>query len=167
MKYDASTTVRCPECDEDVSVGTAGPAGIIQHQGKKPCKKARQAKEEKGKIRTLFQLGVKKVKALLLETASTSSDKDRPHNHRQSAEGASWVWKLIAELMAAAEWMGLGVPITTESDELSGFGRVRAEAECMDVPDDEIWEIVNPELDRLLGFGKSAVELESIVRRGD
>ena len=30
----------------------------------------------------------------------------------------------------------------TESDELSGFGRVRAKAECMDVPNNEIWEIV-------------------------
>ena len=68
--------------------------------------------------------------------------------------------------MAAAERMGLGVPVATGSDELSGFGRVRAEAaECMDVPDDEISEIVNPGLDRLLGFGKSA--LEAIVRRGE
>jgi len=33
--------VKCPECDEDVQVGTVGPAGIVQHQGKnvgiKPC----------------------------------------------------------------------------------------------------------------------------------
>ena len=46
----------------------------FKHQGKKPCKKAQQAKEAKGKIRTLFQVGVKKVKALLLGTVSTSSD---------------------------------------------------------------------------------------------
>ena len=70
--------------------------------------------------------------------------------------------------MAAAERMGLGVvPIATESDELSGFGRVRAEAECMDIPDDKIWEIVSPRLDLLLGCGKSAMELESIVHRGE
>ena len=37
IKYDASTTstVRCPECDDDICIGTAGPAGII----KKPVKR--------------------------------------------------------------------------------------------------------------------------------
>ena len=50
-------TVKCPNCDEDVCVRMAGPAGIVQHQGKKPCKKAQQVKEAKGKIHTLFQVG--------------------------------------------------------------------------------------------------------------
>ena len=65
--------MKCPDCD-DVCVGTAGPAGIVQHQGKTPCKKAWQAKEAKRKIRTLFQVGVTKVKVSLPVIASTSSD---------------------------------------------------------------------------------------------
>ena len=55
------------------------------------------------------------------------------------------------------------VPIATEGDEILGFGRARAEAECASVPNDEVWEVVNPGLDRLLGFGRSVVEEESIV----
>ena len=67
------SAVKCPDCD-DVCIGMAGPAGIVQHQGKTPCKKAWQAKEAKGKIRTLFQVGVTKVKVSLPVIVSTSSD---------------------------------------------------------------------------------------------
>ena len=58
-------TVKCPNCDKYVCIGMARPVGIVQHQGKKPCKKAWQAKEAKHKICTLFQVGVTKVKVLL------------------------------------------------------------------------------------------------------
>ena len=34
-KYNVSTTVCCPLCDNDIQVGTAGPQGLDQHQGKK------------------------------------------------------------------------------------------------------------------------------------
>jgi hypothetical protein len=113
---------------------------------------------------------VKKVKATLPVTASTSSDNlSRPVQQPAQTErtGCKFGWKLVAELMMAAERMGLEVPIATESDEISGFGRVRAEAECMGVPNDEIWEVVNPGLDRILGFERPVNEIESIVRRGE
>ena len=35
LKYDISTSVHCPLCDNDIQVGTAGPQGLDQHQGKK------------------------------------------------------------------------------------------------------------------------------------
>ena len=57
-------TTRCPECGEDINVGTAGPAGLSQHTGKSKCKKnvERKKKQQKeGKMRTLFDIGVKKV----------------------------------------------------------------------------------------------------------
>ena len=160
--------MKCPDCDEDVCVGTAGPAGIVQHQGKKPCKKVQQAKEAKRKIRTLFQVGVTRIKAPLPVTASTSSD-DWPRQGQQTEterKGCKLGWKLIAELKAAAEGMGIDVPIATEGDDISGFGRARATSECASVPNDEVWEVVKPGLDRLLGSGRSVVEVESIVRRG-
>jgi hypothetical protein len=34
-KYDVSATVHCPLSENDVQVGTAGPQGLEQHQGKK------------------------------------------------------------------------------------------------------------------------------------
>jgi hypothetical protein len=74
VKYNASTTVKCPKCDEELQVRTAGPAGIVQHQGKKACIKAPKAKTEKGRVRTLFQVRVRKVQALLLAVASKGSD---------------------------------------------------------------------------------------------
>ena len=60
-KYDSSFTVKCPECHEDVNVGTAGPNGLIQHQGKKPCREAKKRKDEQARTRTLFDVGVKKI----------------------------------------------------------------------------------------------------------
>ena len=65
-------TARCPECGEDVIVGTAGPAGLCQHTGKSKCKKnvERKKKQEKeGKMRTLFNIGVKKVNVVPQEPA--------------------------------------------------------------------------------------------------
>ena len=99
--------VKCPDSDEGVCVGTAGPAGIVQHQGKKPCRKAWQVKEAKRKIRTLFQVGVTKVKVSLPVIALTSSD-DSPRQVQQAkteCKGCKLWWKLIAELKAAVERM--------------------------------------------------------------
>jgi hypothetical protein len=36
-KYDVSSTVRYPICEDDIQVGTAGLRGLEQHQGKKKC----------------------------------------------------------------------------------------------------------------------------------
>ena len=76
--------MKCPECDENIQVGTAGPAGIIQHQGKKPCIKARKAKKEKGWLQTLFQVGVKKVQIL---PAAASKGSDNSNQAQQPEPG--------------------------------------------------------------------------------
>jgi hypothetical protein len=54
--------VLCPECGTNVQVGTAGPAGLEQHQGKGLCRDARQKREQQKKTRTLFDFGLKKGK---------------------------------------------------------------------------------------------------------
>jgi hypothetical protein len=62
---------------------------------------------------------------------STSSD-DSPRQAQQAEtehKGCKLGWKLIAELKAAIERMGMEVPIVTKGDEISGFGRVRVEAD--------------------------------------
>ena len=108
--------MKCPNCNEDVCVGIAGPAGIVQHRGKKFCKKAQQAKEAKGKIHTLFQVGVTKVKTSLPGTVSTSSD-DLPRQAQQAEterKGCKLGWKLIADLKAAAERMGIQLRTCTK-----------------------------------------------------
>ncbi|KAF8148022.1 hypothetical protein B0H34DRAFT_803153 [Crassisporium funariophilum] len=40
-------------------------------------------------------------------------------------------------------------------------------AECLGTNKDEIWEVVNPALDRLLGFGRSFEDVQSLVCRGE
>ena len=37
----------------------------------------------------------------------------------------------------------------------------------MGVAMEEVWETVNPAMDRLLGFQRPVIEVESIVRRGE
>ena len=47
----------CLLCGEDVQVGTAGPQGLKQHQGKKKCLaniEKKKKEEQKGKNLTLF-----------------------------------------------------------------------------------------------------------------
>ena len=56
----------------------------------------------------------------------------------------------------AAENMGPDIPTVGADDEISGFGRVQDEAQCAGVADNEIWETVNPGLDRFLRFGRSS-----------
>jgi hypothetical protein len=61
-KYDVSTTVRCPLCEDDVQVGTAGPQGLEQHQGKKKCLASMAKKkqnEQRAKNHTLCAISKK------------------------------------------------------------------------------------------------------------
>ena len=46
VKYDITTTERCPLCGEDIQVGTAGPQGLAQHRGKKKRLATAKKKEQ-------------------------------------------------------------------------------------------------------------------------
>ena len=56
----------------------------------------------------------------------------------------------------------------TNRREISAYtGRDDAEAHCAGIlNNDEIWEKINPGLDRLLGFGRSMDDIQSLIRRG-
>ena len=127
-----------------------GPAGIIQHQGKKACIKAHKAKKEKGRVQTLFQVSVKKVQVSLLAATSKGSDNSSSQAQQPATgpKGCKLGRKLIAELRMAAEQLGEDIPIATESDKISVFGQATAEANCMGVVTEEVWETVNPVLDK-------------------
>ena len=54
-----------------------------------------------------------------------------------------------------------------EGDEIAMYtGRGNAEAHCAGVDNDELWEVINPGLDRLLSFGRPRNEVQSIIWRG-
>ena len=53
----------------------------------------------------------------------------------------------MTELKDAEDRMNETIPLGKEGDEMSLFGIEKAKNQCMGVGKDEIWEIVNPELD--------------------
>ena len=74
---------------------------------------------------------------------------------------------MVAELKEAENHISMMVPLGKEGDEISYFTAERARVQCMGVDKTEIWEVVNPDLDRFLGFGKLASEVQSLVCGGD
>jgi len=73
----------------------------------------------------------------------------------------------MTELKEAEDRMSLTIPLGKEGDEISSFSVERAMGECMGRDKDVIWELINPDLDRLLGFGRPAGEIQSLLRRGN
>ena len=118
---------------------------------------------------TIGRSAQQKVQTLLQAAVSKGADNSssRAQQPETGSEGCELGRKLIAELRTAAEQLGEDVLIATESDEISAFGRATAEANCMGVATEEVWETVNPVLDCLLGFRRPLVEVESIIRRGE
>jgi hypothetical protein len=57
-------------------------------------------------------------------------------------------------------------PEVRATDELAGFNRCAALTICATVTQDELWENVNPALDRMLRFGRSSVEIQGLIRCG-
>ena len=84
--------MQCPECSEDVHVGTAGPAGLAQHQGKGPCREAREKKDAQKKTRKLFDFGWKKRKDNDEATNMPSFGESSGSTSRTDARQSVYVW---------------------------------------------------------------------------
>ena len=293
VKYDITMTERCPLCEEDIQVGTAGPQGLAQHQGKKKCLanvKKKKQDAAKAKEPTLFAYLHQKVATqptaidlardverneaegfsrvvvsygttthMRLETYATQhKDQESPSQHEDAGLSAdldldlgsdldrdlnhAWdrdkplAWSTIKvkakvmgcepgcrpqersttpndepndiqnedrTLQEAQDAQGLvqrcarnpqdrpqtALPRTgchkgwilldhlraeighvcevledSEDNELVGYNRDAALSICADVPRDELWENVNPGLDRILGFRKPQDEIVAMVQ---
>ena len=145
--------------------------------------------EKGGKIQTLFEVGVKKAKdvpQLPVPKASASTRKPlavplpiivHPTQFNSSEvmqyegmqvkerQGCPLGWEIIDCLWLATQRVDLNSPVAEEADKISEYaGRAKAEAHCAGISNnDEIWEMINPGLDRLLGFGRSRGEIQSII----
>ena len=292
VKYDITTTERCPLCEEDIKVGTAGPLGLAQHKGMKRClatvKKKKQdavmankptlftylrrqdkalpaatnlAREaERNEVEDATCIVVRKVTTpeavprtytaqhtdqdaqgqseatdpsadLDLDLGNLDQDLDQgrdevepltwssvkakgyksgcgppmrsatPNDVRDIVEvlggtvlegeharslaqshgqiqqarpqatlartGCSKAWLLLDRLRTK-----IGVVREALEDNegneltLAGYNRSAALSICADVPKDEVWENVNPGLDRILGFGRPKGEIAAMVRSG-
>ena len=292
MKYDITTTERCPLCEEDIKVGTAGPQGLEQHKGKKRClatvkKKKEEAvmanrptlfaylrrqervlptptnlarEAERNEVEDAAQIVVRKVTTSeavlrtytaqradqdtqgqseatdpsadldpdlgdLYQDLDQGRDEDEPltwssvkargykpgcgpptrsatpndaqnvvgvlnrtehegeharslaqsHGRIQQARprstlartGCREAWVLLDRLRTEISIVREALE-DNEGNELSlaGYNRSAALSVCTDVPKDEIWENVNPGLDRILGFGRPKGEIAAMVRGG-
>ena len=190
MKYNVSTRFLCPECDTNVHVKTAGPAGLKQHWG--VLVELHTKRGNSRKKHTLFDFLLKQGKkdaATNNLVMGSSLPKTQlafpapiiihplvgpasvPDHHKldlqtQVCKGCTLGWKLI-ELRMAAENMGPDIATARADDKISGFRRVQAEAQCAGVVDDKIWEMVNPGPDRFLRFGRSSDDVALAVCGGE
>ena len=170
----------------------AGPAGLAQHEGKGPCHKAQAKKNQQKKTRALFDIGLKKARDVPASVPPTgglslrNSLKGPPlivvgqmhhqiqeHDHEvepggwQACWGCKRGWELMTELKEAEDRMGLMIPLGKEGDEISSYNVEQAMGECMGRDKDAIWELINPDLDRFLGFGRPASEIQFLPHRGN
>jgi hypothetical protein len=211
--------IRCPLCGEEVQVGTAGPQGLNQHQGKKKCLaniEKKKQEEKKGKAMTLFSFMQRQDKrepteaevvreAERQEAASSSrivvgppaaiplpdmyglrdaptEERSDDLNRRAREEGEPSVdkiqvsgkrqkgcrdaWLLLDQLHTVIGNIPCNVSEGKQGDELASYNRSTALTACAEIPVDELWENVNPGLDRMLGFGRTKDEVKGIIRRG-
>ena len=180
--------MRCPDCDEDIRVGTGGPKNLASHQGGKLCRNGQERKaqlKKRGRTQTLFDIGITKATAKPKNIAAATSSQSLIHVATPAREqqglvhdvntcerkGCSTAWGLLQRLRDAAGGLELlpGVPEARDDDELASFGCEGAVFELAAVSHDEVWEAVtrvNPRLDRLLGFGRPKDEICTLIRRG-
>ena len=210
-KYDVSTTATCPLCNEAVLIGTAGPKGLEQHNGKKRCLANIEKRRKEAKTLTLFsflQCRDKENAPMTTETLQNEGKQKttaaslilvRPSTHTplvenvgkantkiQSCEddnqrtdevknteatsletekrrGCPHAWLLLDKLQAAIQNIPHNIPAGRASDKLAGFNKCAASLVCAAITKDELWEEVNPALDRMLGFGRSNMEIQELI----
>ena len=191
MKYDRSYVLQCPECLENIHLGYAGPKGMQQHQGSKKCRASitKMEKEKKNqKIRTLFEVGLCKSANSTTQQASpqqpilnnigplskpailvSNGEGLTVSEATSTRKGCVAAWTLLDTLSKRVQELEENdkLPIGDIGDELAAFNKASAEAACAGVSDEAVWEAINPQLDRLLGFGKSTEEVLLLLRRGE
>ena len=201
-----------------MQVGTAGPQGLEQHQGKKKCLatiEQRRKDEQKGKNLTLFSFlrrqdkreptAVEVAREAERQEATSSSrivvgpssatpqlenfkirderpvegnrdngragkagerSMDKTSGSRKRRKGCPDGWLLLDRLQAAIGNIPCNIPEGKQGDELASFNRNAGLMACAGIPLNELWENLNPSLDRLLGFRRPMNEIQAIIRRG-
>ena len=109
--------------------------------------------------------------------ARSTHEVEQARNLVQSHKGkpqASWArndcrgaWLLLDCLRAEIRIIH-GALEDNDGNELSlaGYNRSAVLSVCADIPQNEVWENVNPGLDRILGFGRSKGEIAAMVHGG-
>lgn len=93
-------------------------------------------------------------------------DKLTDRQGKEKRTGCQHAWLLLDRLRTAIQEIPQSTPEGRATDELAGFNRYTALTVCATVAQDELWENVNPAMDRMLGFGRSSAEIQGLIRRG-
>ena len=76
-------------------------------------------------------------------------------------------WCVIDQLCSAIGKILHNIPEAKSSNELAGYNQSAALLACSGILQDEIWENINPGLDRMLGFGRPKGEIQKLVQCGE
>ncbi|KAG8916076.1 hypothetical protein FRC02_004238 [Tulasnella sp. 418] len=185
IKYSVDTRVKCPDCNEMIQVGFRGPSGLEEHQGKKQCQKTVQKKKNVEVLQrqqhmfTHFKPVVKvqtqpalppsavvTAPAPILASQGISSSWQVPSTSRSAQSLPDDAQRVLAPLQLAITKLPDTVPVGGPNDTMALFGQDPSALVSADIPDDEVWETVDPVLKNLLGFGKTSAEISSMIRRG-
>ena len=84
-------------------------------------------------------------------------------------KGCTFAWTLLHRLREAVDALELNTDVqyAKEGDELAGYNREMAISTYGTIANEEIWELVNPSLDRMLGFGRTPEDIRTALRRGE
>ena len=83
--------------------------------------------------------------------APSSSNASQPESLGiKEHQGCLLGWEIVDQLQQASKRINLNIPIAEEGNEISMYaGRGNAEPHCTGISNDEVWEIINPGLERL------------------
>jgi len=91
---------------------------------------------------------------------------DKTLGSRKRRNGCPDGWLLLDRLHAAIGNIPCNIPEGKQGDELASFNHNTALTACARIPLDELWENLNPGLDRMLGFGRPMDEIQAIIQHG-
>ncbi|KAL1658019.1 hypothetical protein GGF50DRAFT_68089, partial [Schizophyllum commune] len=171
--------VICPRCHRKVNCGHGGLTNLVtQHWRSKKCKEAAITKNRTTAISSFFPIISKTTAATyvpsrvktpppVLTAPSTSSAKHMtnlcPPQSPCLAPGRQYARQLLNRLRTKIESMPDTIPLSANGDKLhefvSGDFTVNSPAEA--------WEVLDPALNRIFGYGTTAESAAAIIRRGD
>ncbi|EIW85618.1 hypothetical protein CONPUDRAFT_70379 [Coniophora puteana RWD-64-598 SS2] len=195
-KWKVDSTLECLNCNEIITVGFGGTHSLKEHQRSKRCReevrKRKEAEEpSKPKGITLFSLGVKKVAGSVMKrksTTKTASAVDPPKAPTPSTSSSPTpsastsvpaptnppcpeALALIQRLRAARRGLPATVEeVSQETTTIDGPQGLAAVVCCRNalaaLPEAEVWENLDPMLNKIMGGDSKQDDLQALVRIG-
>lgn len=167
----------CEICQQDISVGVGGEGNFRSHQMSKRHKEIVSATKSNQTIRSFFskaptpsQVAIgsgTSLSTLLVQAATlshpTTAPSDPPQHPAVAQPSLPPKSALLAKLEVAISTLPDNIPIGTEEDAIAQFSGDPGNG----LEDEEdAWEMIDKALNRVIGYGTTATEIENLIRRG-